>query len=217
MIRSRLRRASARRGLSVIVAIELTNGILLPYGDHFKGTAVPLPSSPTTQEPVMPEPDLSSPRARNLALLLLVMTQFVVVIDASITNVALPSIGKALDISQDDLSWVVNSYTLTFGGFLLLGGAGSPTSSAAGGCSSSACRFLGRLPDRRLRADQGVAEHRPCRRRASAQPSPRRRRSRSSPRPSPRAPSATARSASGARSPAPAEPPACCSAASSPR
>ena len=70
----------------------------------------------------MSEPDLSSPRARNLALLLLVMTQFVVVIDASITNVALPSIGKALDISQDNLSWVVNSYTLTFGGFLLLGG-----------------------------------------------------------------------------------------------
>ena len=70
----------------------------------------------------MPEPDLSTPRARNLALVLLAMTQFVVVIDASIVNVALPSIGKALDFSQADLSWVVNSYTLTFGGFLLLGG-----------------------------------------------------------------------------------------------
>jgi EmrB/QacA subfamily drug resistance transporter len=66
--------------------------------------------------------DLSSPRARNLALGLLAMTQFVVVIDASIINVALPSIGRALHISQDNLSWVVNSYTLTFGGFLLLGG-----------------------------------------------------------------------------------------------
>jgi EmrB/QacA subfamily drug resistance transporter len=70
----------------------------------------------------MPQPDLSTPRARNLALALLAMTQFVVVIDASIVNVALPSIGKALDFSQNDLSWVVNSYTLTFGGFLLLGG-----------------------------------------------------------------------------------------------
>ncbi|HET6154667.1 MAG TPA: MFS transporter [Marmoricola sp.] len=70
----------------------------------------------------MSQPDLSTPRARNLALALLAMTQFVVVIDASIVNVALPSIGKALDFSQDDLSWVVNSYTLTFGGFLLLGG-----------------------------------------------------------------------------------------------
>ena len=70
----------------------------------------------------MSGPDMSSPRAKNLALALLALTQFVVVIDASITNVALPSIGKALDISQDDLSWVVNSYTLVFGGFLLLGG-----------------------------------------------------------------------------------------------
>jgi EmrB/QacA subfamily drug resistance transporter len=70
----------------------------------------------------MPNPDLTSPRARNLALALLAMTQFVVVIDAAIVNVALPSIGRALDFSQNDLSWVVNSYTLTFGGFLLLGG-----------------------------------------------------------------------------------------------
>ena len=70
----------------------------------------------------MSGPDLSSPHAKNLALMLLALTQFVVVIDASITNVALPSIGKALDISQDSLSWVVNSYTLVFGGFLLLGG-----------------------------------------------------------------------------------------------
>jgi EmrB/QacA subfamily drug resistance transporter len=70
----------------------------------------------------MTGPDLTSPRARNLALALLAMTQFVVVIDASIVNVALPSIGSALDFSQNDLSWVVNSYTLTFGGFLLLGG-----------------------------------------------------------------------------------------------
>src|SRR5919198_562605 len=63
-----------------------------------------------------------TPRAKNLALALLAMTQFVVVLDAAIVNVALPSIGKALDFSQDNLSWVVNAYTLTFGGFLLLGG-----------------------------------------------------------------------------------------------
>ncbi|HUE27017.1 MAG TPA: MFS transporter [Solirubrobacteraceae bacterium] len=65
---------------------------------------------------------LYTPRAKNLALLLLAMTQFVIVIDASIVNVALPSIGRALNFSRDDLSWVVNAYTLTFGGFLLLGG-----------------------------------------------------------------------------------------------
>ena len=67
-------------------------------------------------------PDLSSARGKNLALMLLAMTQFVIVIDASIVNVALPSIGSHLHFSRDDLSWVVNAYTLTFGGFLLLGG-----------------------------------------------------------------------------------------------
>ena len=61
-------------------------------------------------------------RAKGLALALLAVTQFVVILDASIVNVALPSIGAALDFSQDNLSWVVNAYTLTFGGFLLLGG-----------------------------------------------------------------------------------------------
>jgi EmrB/QacA subfamily drug resistance transporter len=57
-----------------------------------------------------------------LALALLAAAQFVVVLDASIVNVALPSIGTALNFSQDNLSWVINAYTLTFGGFLLLGG-----------------------------------------------------------------------------------------------
>ena len=55
-------------------------------------------------------------------LLLLAAAQFLVVLDASITNVALPSIGRALDMGQSQLAWVVNAYVLTFGGFLLLGG-----------------------------------------------------------------------------------------------
>jgi EmrB/QacA subfamily drug resistance transporter len=61
-------------------------------------------------------------RRRWIALALLCVAQFVVVLDASIVNVALPTIGSALDFSQDNLSWVVNAYVLTFGGFLLLGG-----------------------------------------------------------------------------------------------
>jgi EmrB/QacA subfamily drug resistance transporter len=65
---------------------------------------------------------VSSERMKYLALALLALTQFVIVLDASIVNVALPSIGRALHFNQDDLSWVVNAYTLTFGGFLLLGG-----------------------------------------------------------------------------------------------
>jgi len=61
-------------------------------------------------------------RSKTFALALLASVQFIVVLDASIVNVALPSIGKDLNFSQDDLSWVVNAYVLVFGGFLLLGG-----------------------------------------------------------------------------------------------
>ena len=57
-----------------------------------------------------------------LALALLAAAQFVVILDASIVNVALPSIGADLQFSQENLSWVVNAYVLVFGGFLLLGG-----------------------------------------------------------------------------------------------
>lgn len=56
------------------------------------------------------------------ALILLCAAQFMVVLDASIVNVALPSIKTALHFSEASLPWVVNAYTLTFGGFLLLGG-----------------------------------------------------------------------------------------------
>ena len=56
------------------------------------------------------------------ALALLAAAQFVVILDASIVNVALPSIGADLQFSQENLSWVVNAYVLVFGGFLLLGG-----------------------------------------------------------------------------------------------
>lgn len=59
---------------------------------------------------------------RWIALALLAVAQFVVVLDASIVNVALPSIGEDLGFSQDNLAWVVNAYVLVFGGFLLLGG-----------------------------------------------------------------------------------------------
>jgi EmrB/QacA subfamily drug resistance transporter len=56
------------------------------------------------------------------ALILLCFAQFIVVLDASIVNVALPSIGEALSFSESNLAWVVNAYVNAFGGFLLLGG-----------------------------------------------------------------------------------------------
>ena len=57
-----------------------------------------------------------------LVLVLVCMAQFMVILDATIVNVALPSIQEDLEMSDADLQWVVNSYTLIFGGFLLLGG-----------------------------------------------------------------------------------------------
>src|SRR5216684_839730 len=62
------------------------------------------------------------PRRLGLALLVLATAQLMVVLDATIVNVALPHIQRALGFSGTDLEWVVNAYALTFGGLLLLGG-----------------------------------------------------------------------------------------------
>src|SRR5207249_6773950 len=53
-------------------------------------------------------------------LVLICVAQFMVVLDATIVNVALPSIQKDLGLSEANLQWIVNAYTLVFGGFLLL-------------------------------------------------------------------------------------------------
>src|SRR5947209_19458622 len=55
-------------------------------------------------------------------LVLICLAQFMVVLDATIVNVALPSIQNDLGLSEANLQWIVNAYTLVFGGFLLLGG-----------------------------------------------------------------------------------------------
>ena len=57
-----------------------------------------------------------------LILVLICFAQFMVVLDATVVNVALPSIQKDLGLSEANLQWIVNAYTLAFGGFLLLGG-----------------------------------------------------------------------------------------------
>ena len=57
-----------------------------------------------------------------LALTVIAACQLMVVLDATIVNIALPHIQNALQFSTTDLTWVVSSYTLTFGGLLLLGG-----------------------------------------------------------------------------------------------
>ena len=57
-----------------------------------------------------------------VVLILICLAQFMVVLDATIVNVALPSIQKDLHLSEGSLQWIINAYTLVFGGFLLLGG-----------------------------------------------------------------------------------------------
>jgi EmrB/QacA subfamily drug resistance transporter len=61
-------------------------------------------------------------RRRGLALLVIATAQLMVVLDATIVNVALPHIQQALGFSGSGLEWVVNAYAVTFGGLLLLGG-----------------------------------------------------------------------------------------------
>src|SRR5918992_1410811 len=124
--RSRLRRASALSGFAVSTRVSmkvriapLVSGTQVPYLDQPKPELLFL-LFPRRGSPVSPQ---SYPQDKKwLALALLALAQFVVVLDAAIVNVALPSIGSDLQFSQDDLSWVVNGYTLFFGGFLLLGG-----------------------------------------------------------------------------------------------
>src|SRR5437588_5433215 len=69
-----------------------------------------------------PEPSFLATRRGKLTLALLAAVAFLDFVDASIVNVALPSIRRALHFSQQDLQWVPSGYLLTYGGFMLLGG-----------------------------------------------------------------------------------------------
>jgi EmrB/QacA subfamily drug resistance transporter len=75
---------------------------------------------------VMPSPTVVHKPARSaspwLVLVIACLAQFMVVLDATVVNIALPSVQRGLHFSAANLQWVVNGYTLIFGGFLLLGG-----------------------------------------------------------------------------------------------
>ena len=75
---------------------------------------------PVAAAPSVPRP--ASGVDANAVLALIAVAQFMVVLDATIVNVALPTIKVDLGFSEQSLSWVLNAYTLIFGGFLLLGG-----------------------------------------------------------------------------------------------
>src|SRR5437762_3968136 len=69
-----------------------------------------------------PVPRPASRVDANAVLALIAVAQFMVILDSTVVNVALPTIKRELGFSEQSLSWVLNAYTLMFGGFLLLGG-----------------------------------------------------------------------------------------------
>jgi EmrB/QacA subfamily drug resistance transporter len=71
---------------------------------------------------VKQQPTMQRPTNPTLVLVLVCVAQFMVILDVSVVNVALPAIRRSLDFTQQDLQWVVSAYTLTFAGFLMLGG-----------------------------------------------------------------------------------------------
>src|SRR3712207_1289959 len=68
------------------------------------------------------EPAVTPDPRRWRALALVCVAFFMVILDVAIVNVALPSIQRDLELSNDTLQWIVTAYSLAFGGFLLLGG-----------------------------------------------------------------------------------------------
>ena len=84
------------------------------------------PTEPTAPQPLATEPAAEATghghRHLGLALAIISAAQLMVVLDGTIVNIALPRLQEDLGFTPDNLSWVVNAYTLAFGGLLLLGG-----------------------------------------------------------------------------------------------
>ncbi len=80
--------------------------------DTVRGTVASAPPRQTARRSTHPA----------LLLFLIAGAQLMVVLDATIVNIALPSMGRYFDKSQTDMTWAINAYTLAFGGLLLLGG-----------------------------------------------------------------------------------------------
>ena len=80
------------------------------------------------------------------AFALLVVAYFMTIVDLTIVNVALPTIGVKLHFPESDLQWVVTAYGLTFGGFLLLGGTGRRPARSSTHAHGGPGRLLRRVP-----------------------------------------------------------------------
>ncbi|WP_261560210.1 MFS transporter [Frankia tisae] len=78
--------------------------------------------SSSSPEKTAAEPPPEEARRARIALVTIVTCQLMLVLDITIVNVALPRMRETLDFSATDLAWVINAYTLAYGGLLLLGG-----------------------------------------------------------------------------------------------
>ena len=76
----------------------------------------------SSDQSVESESHIEAPRNLTLALIVICTAQLMVILDATIVNIALPAIKDDLGFSDANLQWVLTAYTLAFGGFLLLGG-----------------------------------------------------------------------------------------------
>src|SRR6266508_2011129 len=86
---------------------------------------IPARRSPMTdilEAPQTVSPDPTAERSRWAALVVLCVGMLMMVLDATVVNVALPAIKDDLGFSQSGLAWVVNGYLISFGGLLLLSG-----------------------------------------------------------------------------------------------
>src|ERR1700692_3299498 len=99
-------------------------GVLLRHcrRSHMSYTAAATQSQIDQHPTISPEAERTRERRRWIALAVLCLGQLMMVLDATIVNVALPSVQRDLHFSQGNLTWVIDAYLITFGGFLLLAG-----------------------------------------------------------------------------------------------
>ena len=109
----------------------------------------------------LPADGVERDRRRWAVLSVLVVAQFMVVLDVAIVNVALPTIKNDLHFSQESLQWVITAYAIFFGGVLLLGGRMADLLGAPAHVHARADRLHGLLAPGRLRVVLGLVDRLP--------------------------------------------------------
>jgi EmrB/QacA subfamily drug resistance transporter len=103
-------------------AVSAGNASAAPEAPTALAPAVPAPAVPAPAAAPGPAPAADSSRRKAFRLALILVASFMMVLDFSIVNVALPSIERELNLSTSLVDWVVTAYAIAFGGLLILGG-----------------------------------------------------------------------------------------------